>query len=60
MHDFFGIFASWVPYNDLDSFRGHLFIGTNFFSLVDILTWDIYFTLPIHLIYTVKYALMIK
>ena len=28
-----------VPYNDLDSLRGHLLIGANFFSLVKHLTW---------------------
>ena len=32
--------ASWVPCYDLDSFRGHLLIGANIFSLVERLTWD--------------------
>ena len=26
--------------NDLDSCRAHLLTGTNFFSLVELLTWD--------------------
>ena len=26
---------------DLDSCRGHLLIGANFFSLVELLTWDL-------------------
>ena len=38
---FQGIFASWVPYYDLDSCRGHLLIGANFFSSVELLTWDL-------------------
>jgi len=28
------------PYNDLDSFRGHLLIGSNFFSLLNLSIWD--------------------
>ena len=37
--DFLGIFASWTPYNDLDSFRGYLIIGSTFFSLLKLFIW---------------------
>ena len=29
-----------LPKNDLDSFRGHLLIGSNFLSLLKLLIWD--------------------
>ena len=29
-----------APQNDLDSCRGDLLIGANFFSLVKLMTWD--------------------
>ena len=29
------------PQNDFDSFRGHLLIGSNFFSLLKLLIWDL-------------------
>ena len=32
----------WELYHDPDSCRGHMLIGANFFTLIDLLTWVSY------------------